>query len=474
MASHIRTRSRCFSGSHSLPSTLGARRIFGRPRASSPACSERWEMVTARRHSPSRENTFTFGLPPLVSSPREQRRFLRTARHSSAEARPLQTLFQSFLPPKTTVGIVPFSRWALSSASFVSREATRAFRPFTVRPSFSRTSEGAPLFTALASFVTVWPSLFLARPSLVCVSSMSLSSTSRWESRTAWALRRASSTYRELRPKSSWPSSFTVSREAPSTSRVKAHRSQAQKRRISVARGVSSPRDQRGERKAGNVSGKNSPVIVMTSFLSFRFDTAHQLLKSLAHFPASPGPVQSRGKRRHNGQQVLHQLRVGILRLLTGRNLDLNSTPPQVTFQGRIPKPRQPVRILDQQPAKFTPLSRTQHPVQPPPVLVQSRRHVAVFGHDLVTACRGIFPQPLQLTLQVPCIGLLFRRHPCIQGNACRGPTHLTAGQDALNIFEPVPPVPRRQPNRYEEPLPLPGPKPVRVNPQPFRRLANG
>src|SRR5579884_3662554 len=146
MASHIRTRSRCFSVSHSLPSTLGARRIFGRPRASSPACSERWEMVTARRHSPSRENTFTFGLPPLVSSPREQRRLRRATRHSSAEARPLQTLFQSFLPPKTTVGIVPFSRWALSSASFVSREATRAFRPFTVRPSFSRTSEGAPLF----------------------------------------------------------------------------------------------------------------------------------------------------------------------------------------------------------------------------------------------------------------------------------------------------------------------------------------
>src|SRR5579875_375791 len=219
MASHIRTRSRCFSGSHSLPSTLGARRIFGRPRASSPACSERWEMVTARRHSPSRENTFTFGLPPLVSSPREQRRLRRATRHSSAEARPLQTLFQSFLPPKTTLGIVPFSRWALSSASFVSREATRAFRPFTARPSFSRTSEGAPLFTALASFFTVWPSLFLARPRLVCVSSMSLSSTSRWESRTAWALRRASSTYRELRPKSSWPSSFTVSREAPSTSR---------------------------------------------------------------------------------------------------------------------------------------------------------------------------------------------------------------------------------------------------------------
>src|SRR5579883_509925 len=345
MASHIRTRSRCFSGSHSLPSTLGARRIFGRPRASSPACSERWEMVTARRHSPSRENTFTFGLPPLVSSPREQRRLRRATRHSSAEARPLQTLFQSFLPPKTTVGIVPFSRWALSSASFVSREATRAFRPFTARPSFSRTSEGAPLFAALASFFTVWPSLFLARPSLVCVSSMSLSSTSRWESRTAW----------DLRPKSSWPSSFTVSREAPSTSRVKAHRSQAQKRRISVARGVSSPRDQRGERKAGNVSGKNSPVIVMTSFLSFRFDTAHQLLKSLAHFPASPGPVQSRGKRRDDGQQVLHQLRVGILRLLTGRDLDLNSTPPQVTFQGRIPKPRQPVRMLDQQPAKIRP-----------------------------------------------------------------------------------------------------------------------
>jgi hypothetical protein len=53
---------------------------------------------------------------------------------------------------------------------------------------------------------------------------------------------------------------------------------QAQKRRISVAVGSSSPRDQRGERKAGNVSGKNSPVIVMTGFLSFRFDTAHQLL----------------------------------------------------------------------------------------------------------------------------------------------------------------------------------------------------
>jgi hypothetical protein len=50
---------------------------------------------------------------------------------------------------------------------------------------------------------------------------------------------------------------------------------QAEKRRISVAMGSSSPRDRRVERKTGNVSGKNSPVIVMTGFL---FGTAHQLL----------------------------------------------------------------------------------------------------------------------------------------------------------------------------------------------------